>query len=157
MQLAFYFNRERCIGCYACVVACKDWNDVPAGPASWRWVVTQEIGKFPKVRVIHTSLSCNHCAKPLCLLACPVEAISKRIRDGIVLVDQKKCIGCRSCAQECPYGSPQFRTKDGAKMEKCHFCLDRLEEGREPICVVACPVKALEAAPFPKWIDKHGN
>ena len=90
MPMAFHFNQERCIGCYACVVACKDWNDVPAGPASWRRVTTLERGKFPEVRVLHLSMACNHCANAPCIPGCPSGAISKREEDGVVVVDQEK-------------------------------------------------------------------
>lgn len=156
MQMAFYFNQERCIGCYACVVACKDWNDVPAGPASWRRVTTFERGKFPQVKVLHLSMACNHCAHPLCRLACPSGAISKREEDGVVVVDPERCVACRNCEKECPYGSPQFRAEE-AKMEKCDFCLERLAENRAPICVAGCPVRALDAGPLEELRSRYGN
>lgn len=148
MQLGFYFDQQRCTGCYTCVVACKQWNGVPPGPASWRRVSTMEEGRFPQVWVAHMSLSCCHCVKPACIPACPTRAISKREEDGIVLVDQDLCItGCRSCLNACPYDAPQFRDGD-SKMEKCDFCLDRLEAGRKPLCVASCPLRALDAGPM---------
>ena len=145
MQLAFSFDQTRCIGCHTCVVACKDWNDLPAGPVNWRRVDTYEEGKFPDVRVYHVSVSCNHCEKPACLEACPEDAITKREADGVVLIEAEKCTGCRTCESACPYGAIQFRPGDDAKAEKCDFCADRLAVGETPTCVGACPMRALDS------------
>ena len=76
MQIGFYFDQTRCTGCYACVVACKDWHDVPAGPASWIRVETIEKGKFPDLFVAFFTHTCYHCADPACVEACPAGAIS---------------------------------------------------------------------------------
>jgi Fe-S-cluster-containing dehydrogenase component len=82
-----------------------------------------------------------HCEKPACADSCPADAIKKRSQDGIVLVDQSKCIGCHSCLTACPFGAPQF---DGSGvMSKCDYCADRLEAGRQPACVATCPTQAL--------------
>ena len=130
MQLAFYFDQTRCIGCFTCIVACKDWHDVPAGPASWRRVQTIEEGKYPEPFVAFLSTSCYHCAQPACLSACPVDAISKREQDGIVIVDREECLGekCRLCLDVCPYGAPQFGAEPDAKMQKCDLCIERWSE-----------------------------
>lgn len=157
MQLGFFFDQQRCTGCYTCVVACKQWNDVPAGTASWRRVSTIEEGRFPHVWVAHMSVSCCHCMKPACITACPTGAINKRARDGIVLVDQDICIsGCRNCLDACPYDAPQFRAQD-SKMEMCDFCLDRLEAGKKPLCVASCPLRALDAGPMEELAAAHGE
>ena len=88
-QYGFYYDADRCIGCRACVLACKDWNDNEAGESVyWRHVTTVESGKVPNLRLTNQSLSCNHCAQPACMAVCPAKAISKRSEDGIVVVDQ---------------------------------------------------------------------
>ena len=87
MQVGFYFDQTRCPGCYTCVVACKDWHDVPEGPASWRRLVTIEEGEFPDLFVAFLTTSCYHCAQPACAAACPVEALSE---DGI---NKMQCMG----------------------------------------------------------------
>lgn len=157
MQLGFYFDQTRCTGCHTCAVACKQWNGVPAGPASWRRVTTMEAGKFPKVTVAHLSLSCCHCFQPACVAACPASAITKRAEDGIVLVDQSLCVaGCRACLSTCPYESPQFRD-DRSKMEMCDFCLERLEQGQQPLCVVSCPLRALDSGPLEELRERYGE
>ena len=69
-------------------------------------------------------------------------AITKRTEDGIVLVNQNKCTGCRSCATACPFGVPQYGRK--GSMQKCNLCLDRLEQGKQPSCVMTCPGEALK-------------
>lgn len=160
MQMGFYFDQTRCTACYSCVVACKDWHDVPAGPASWRKVTTIEKGKFPDLSVTFLSLSCCHCANPACVAACPVNAISKREEDGIVIVDREKCLGkdqCELCLQACPYEAPQFGAEPNARMQKCDFCLDRLKEGKKPVCVSSCPLRALDSGPLEELTKQYGQ
>ncbi len=91
------WHRSRCTGCYTCVVACKDWYDVPAGPAAWLRVKTIEKGKYPNPFVAYLPTFCYHCAKPGCMDVCPADAITKRAEDGIVVVDQEKCLGRDAC------------------------------------------------------------
>jgi anaerobic dimethyl sulfoxide reductase subunit B len=159
-QLAFHFDQTRCTGCYTCAVACKDWHDVPAGPASWMRVRTIEQGKFPDVFVSFLALACLHCANPACVPACPVNAISKRREDGIVLVNREECLGkdsCGLCLEACSYDAPQFGAEQNAKMQKCGFCLDRWAEGKPPICVAACPTRALDAGRLEEMEAKYGR
>ena len=73
MQMGFYFDQTRCTGCYACMIACKDWHDIPAGPANWMRVLYSEEGKFPKIYVSHLATPCYHCAEPICSFVCPVD------------------------------------------------------------------------------------
>ncbi|MBM3155055.1 MAG: 4Fe-4S dicluster domain-containing protein [Chloroflexi bacterium] len=159
MQLGFYIDQSRCIGCHTCAVACKDWHDIPAGAVNWRRVVTIEKGQYPAVFVAFLSLSCLHCAEPACMSVCPIDAIEKRECDGIVVVNQEACLGkdaCGVCQEACPWGMPQFGTEPDAKMQKCHFCIDRWSERRKPICVEACPVWALDAGPLDELESRHG-
>jgi len=86
-------------------------------------------------------MSCMHCANPACEKVCPTGAIRKRAEDGVVLVDQSRCIGCRYCASACPFGAPQF--EPGGTMIKCDMCPDRLAEGKQPACAATCPTGAL--------------
>ena len=86
--------------------------------------------------------ACNHCQDPACLKACPVNAITKRASDGIVLIDQEKCIGCRYCIWACPYGAPQWN-EGTKKVEKCTMCVDRIDKGLQPACATTCVGKAL--------------
>lgn len=159
MQMGFYFDQTRCTGCFACVVACKDWHDVPAGPASWRRVMTIEKGEYPDLFVAFLSTACYHCVEPGCISACPADAISKRELDGVV-VDREACLGkdnCSLCLEECPYDAPQFGVEENAKMQKCDFCLDRLAQNKKPACVDACPMRALDAGPIEELRVKYGD
>ncbi len=91
MQTGFYFDQTRCTGCFACAIACKDWHDIPAGPASWMRISYREEGRFPVLSVSHLATPCYHCAEPVCSFVCPNEAITKRDEDGIVVVASDKC------------------------------------------------------------------
>ena len=160
MQLTFYFDQTRCNGCFACTVACKNWYDIQAGPVSWRRVSVIEKGTYPNLFVAFLSQSCYHCEKPACIAACPVNAISKHESDGIVIVDRDKCLGAdkcgKTCLDACPYDVPQFGAEENAKMQKCGFCAQRWEEGKLPVCVAACPTRALDAGCSEEIESKYG-
>jgi anaerobic dimethyl sulfoxide reductase subunit B (iron-sulfur subunit) len=160
MQYGFYVDENRCMGCFACVVACKDWHDVPAGPASWIRVKTIEKGGYPNLFVAFLPITCNHCVSPACVSVCPVEAISKRPEDGIVTIDRETCLGkdqCGLCLEACPYDVPQFGVEENARMQKCDLCLDRLKEGKKPICVISCPMQAIEAGSLEELRTQYGD
>lgn len=160
MQMGFYFDQSRCIGCYACTVACKDWHSVSREAANWRRITTLEKGRFPDVTLSHLWVGCYHCLHPACAGVCPVNAIIKREEDGIVMVDREKCLGkgkCSLCNKACPYQIPQFGDEDNAKMQMCNFCIDSFSEGKKPICVDACPMRALDAGPIDQLRGKYGH
>lgn len=146
-QLGFLIDFSRCSGCFACMVACQDEKDLPDS-ISFRHVVKLEKGRYPLVKFSFITLSCLHCGDAPCIIVCPTGAIRKRDEDGIVVVDQNLCIGCHSCALACPFGAPQY--PDGKKMDKCDFCLKRIEAGLEPACVRICPTRAISFGPIEK-------
>jgi anaerobic dimethyl sulfoxide reductase subunit B (iron-sulfur subunit) len=148
------------MGCFACVVACKDWHDVPAGPASWIRLKTVEKGKYPDIFVAFLPTTCCHCENPDCVSACPAEAITKREEDGIVIVDRNACLGkndCGMCLDACPYEAPQFGAEENAKMQKCDLCIERWAEDKKPVCVSSCPIQALDAGPMDELRAKYGD
>lgn len=160
MQYGIYFDQNRCTGCFTCVEACRDWYDVPAGPASWLRVKIIEKGKYPDLFVAFSTAACYHCLKPACIPACPVNAIIKQEEDGIVIVDREACLGkdsCGMCREACPYDAPQFGSEKDAKMQKCNFCVDRWAEGKKPICVDSCPTWALDAGPIDELREQYGD
>jgi anaerobic dimethyl sulfoxide reductase subunit B (iron-sulfur subunit) len=161
MQMGFYFDQTRCTGCGACQVACKDWHDVPPGPAGWMRVLYSEKGEFPNVFVSYLAAPCWHCEQPVCADACPPGAITKRESDGIVLVDPGLCLGkdeCGAkCLKACPYDAPRFTDEENAKMQKCNLCVDRLAQGKDPSCVEACYTRALEAGDIEELRKAHGT
>ncbi|MFC2010883.1 4Fe-4S dicluster domain-containing protein [Chloroflexota bacterium] len=90
--------------------------------------------------------------------ACQNKAVYKEEKYGAVLIDPEKCQGDRRCWKACPYGAPQFQSDNpGTKMSKCTMCIDRLEEGRMPICVESCPMRALDFGPLEDLTIKYGN
>ena len=135
------FNKTKCIGCRACQVSCKMENNVPPG-LSYRWVVERWGGAYPNPTLTPTSMACFHCKDPACLKACPVDAITKNA-NGVVLIDADLCVGCRYCEWACPYGAPQFDELAGI-MRKCTLCIQRLEQGLKPACVMTCVGEALD-------------
>ena len=156
-QLAFYFDQGRCTGCQTCVVACKDWNQLKPGPATYRELHDTEEGIFPNANVFMTIYSCNHCEHPACVDACGYQAIYKRSKDGIVVINTELCQGAGACKSACPYGAPQFPSDlqeaptlpldtptKGHKATKCTMCWDRVEEGLVPACVGSCLARAMD-------------
>jgi anaerobic dimethyl sulfoxide reductase subunit B (iron-sulfur subunit) len=160
-QLGFYFDQTRCTGCYACAVACKDWYDIDQEPVKWMRVTPIEYGKFPDLFAAYMVSPCYHCLNPPCMLACPEDAILKREIDGIVFVDQTKCVGknnCKNpCLKACLWNVPQFGVEENPKMQKCNLCMERIETGQRPVCVEACPMLALDAGPIDQLKEKYGN
>lgn len=164
-QLAFYFDAGACINCKACQIACKDKNNNPIG-INYRRVVEYGGGNWVhhpvhKNLVIPTnffgysiSSACMHCQKPICVEVCPSKAMHKR-EDGIVLVDQSKCLGCRLCEQACPYGAPQFNEEKGV-MSKCDMCQDLMANNEKPACVASCPQRALDVGELSELQAKYG-
>jgi NADPH-dependent glutamate synthase beta subunit-like oxidoreductase len=105
-QIGFYCDQTRCTGCDACVIACKQWHDIPPGPASWMRIQTIEEGHFPNVYLGFLPSRCLNCENAPCVTACPVDAIAKRQGDGIVLVDTEQCLGRDACGHDCSNACP---------------------------------------------------
>jgi anaerobic dimethyl sulfoxide reductase subunit B (iron-sulfur subunit) len=157
-QYGFFFDQSRCISCYTCAVACKDWNDVPPGPVKWLRMFEWEKGVFTSVRVNTLFAPCYHCENPVCVDACPNGALYKEEKYGAVLVDKEKCKGTRRCWIKCPYGAPQFETDEpGVKMSMCTMCIDRLEQGEMPVCVMSCTMRALDFDTLENLAQKYGT
>jgi len=138
-------DQERCIGCEACSVACRIENNASA---FWIRVETQNVsqkdipeGKFPDLRMDFLPRLCNHCEKPPCVDACPVEALVKR-KDGPVVLNEGLCTKCQACLTACPYNSI-FYNREKDLVEKCNLCAQRIDQGLEPFCVVCCEGQAL--------------
>ena len=143
---AFLFDATRCIDCRACMVACSVENNI-AMDKTRIWVAGIGLkGEYPRLERASMVYHCMHCAAPDCLSACPVGAYNKR-DDGLVLYNAKKCIGCRYCMNACPFGVPHFDFDkgliEGAFIDKCTMCPQRIDIGLEPACVATCPTDAL--------------
>lgn len=135
------------MGCYACMIACKQENDLPSlkdavpgtmGFSFIRVESTGPAGEYPDLSgFYYEPIPCMHCAEPPCIPACPTEAIYKRDSDGIVLIDEDACTGCEVCLAACPYGAIYMDAeRDIAR--KCTFCVDLADQGKVPACVDAC-------------------
>ncbi len=156
-QHGFFIDLSRCTGCNGCVIACKEWHRAATGAVKWMRVHQWEEGSFPRISVNVMPMLCFHCESPRCLKACPREAIYKEEKYGAVLVDANKCTGERKCWSACPYGAPQFESDERGKMSKCTMCIDRLERGDKPICVLSCSLRALEFGPMDELKAKYGD
>lgn len=159
-RFAMVIDLKKCIGCNACVVACKSEHNVPNN-IFLTVVLEKEVGQFPASNRIFLPVLCNHCGHPVCVDVCPTGASYQR-EDGIVLIDQDECIGCKACIIACPYdsrswvkdnrivfpdGETIFENPAVPKCQKyvpvkCDFCAHRVEKGLNPACVEVCPVQA---------------
>lgn len=156
-------DSTKCIGCKRCMSACKRWNKLKIDRAEEltdretdltgnTWVVvnlTRDSKNRENLYYLHWA--CQHCVKPACAGACPVTAI-KKLPEGPVVIDEKKCIGCRYCYQSCPYKVPRFDFEKRIT-RKCTLCYDRIPQVA-PACVAACPVIALEFGPRDEILKK---
>ncbi|MEZ0469063.1 4Fe-4S dicluster domain-containing protein [Luteimonas salinilitoris] len=172
-KMGLVIDLDTCVGCHACATSCKEWNaggiagpltdEQPYGKApSGVWfnrVHSYEVAasgaaeaepaasETPPAMTLHFPRSCLHCETPACVTVCPTGASYKRAEDGIVLVDEDKCIGCKLCSWACPYGAREYSEVEGV-MKKCTLCVDRIyneqldESERVPACVQACPTRA---------------
>lgn len=162
----FLLDLHRCVGCGACVLACRIENG-RVREAAWRRVLPLNLARRAGGPTYSLSVACHHCEEPACLKACPARAYEKRA-DGIVIHHEARCLGCRYCEMACPFGTPQYDAAPGV-VSKCHLCAHRLDAGRAPACVSACPTGALRhlvhgAAPpgracrlVPGFADPAGN
>jgi formate dehydrogenase iron-sulfur subunit len=147
IKQAFLFDATRCIDCRACMVACSVENQIPVNKTRI-WVSGAGIqGEYPNLERATMVYHCMHCEEPDCASACPVGAWTKR-PDGPVLYNPDVCIGCRYCMNACPFGVPHFDWDkgiiEGAFIDKCTMCPQRIDNGQEPACVATCPTDALE-------------
>ena len=161
-KLGLVIDLDTCVGCHACVVACKGWNTENYGAplsdqdpygANPSGTVLNRVHSFEAyfddapAQIIHFPRSCLHCEDAPCVTVCPTGASYKREEDGIVLVNEADCMGCGLCAWACPYGAREMDAKAGV-MKKCTLCVDRIynenlqEVDRVPACVRTCPAGA---------------
>ncbi|MXU66498.1 4Fe-4S dicluster domain-containing protein [Oceanomicrobium pacificus] len=161
-SLGLVIDLDTCVGCHACVVACKEWNTgaygaplsdqdaygaAPSGTFLNRVHSYEVTPADAPAMVVHFPKSCLHCSDAPCVTVCPTGASYKRVEDGIVLVNESDCIGCGLCAWACPYGAREMDRAAGV-MKKCTLCVDRIyndtlpEEDRVPSCVRTCPAGA---------------
>ena len=162
-QYGFYFDSERCTGCKTCELACKDYKDLGTD-VNFRRIYEYTGGAWNQqsngcwhqdVFAYYMSISCNHCANPACTAVCPTGAMHKN-EDGFVIVNEETCIGCRYCHMACPYDAPQYDAQKG-HMTKCDGCYSRVKAGQKPICVDACPLRALDFALIDELRAKYGE
>lgn len=132
-------DARKCIGCMSCVAACKAENNVPLGYTRTR-VEDGERGSYPSSHRFFVAQTCNHCESPPCIPVCPVDA-TFRNADGLVVIDQKKCIACGLCVKSCPYGARYINPVVNAA-DKCDYCESRRKDGLQPACVEVCPTNA---------------
>ncbi|PKP74236.1 MAG: (Fe-S)-binding protein [Alphaproteobacteria bacterium HGW-Alphaproteobacteria-6] len=161
-KLGLVIDLDTCVGCQACVTACKGWNDQghgaplsdqdargadPSGTFLNRVHSYEVTPPDAAARIVHFPRSCLHCDNAPCVTVCPTGASYKRAADGIVLVNEDACIGCGLCAWACPYGARELDAAAGV-MKKCTLCVDRIdnatlaEQDRVPACVRTCPTGA---------------
>lgn len=138
-RYALLIDSKKCLNCKACVVTCRAEYHVPLEHSRNR-INEEHRGTWPDLAATFEPEQCHHCANPSCVRVCPTGASYQR-DDGIVLIREEDCIGCRYCMIACPYEARFFREDKGV-VEKCTLCVGRLDRGKQPACVETCPSKA---------------
>jgi len=153
---AMLIDLTRCIGCEACVWACKESNGLPreTGVAKLSATTWSALERHQGVAVRR---QCMHCLEPACASVCPVGALSKSAA-GPVVYDAGKCIGCRYCMVGCPFGVPKYEWSSNLPtVKKCLFCFERQAEGLQPACAEACPTGATLFGDRDALLDEAGR
>lgn len=148
--MGLLYDSSRCIGCKACVVACREHAGLPAEGTLWdqqtelsghRLTVIKLGG--PPGEPAFVKQQCMHCLEPGCVSACMIGALKKR-EHGAVTYDADLCVGCRYCQIACPFGVPKFEFDSATpKIRKCELCVDRIAQGLQPACTAVCPRQAV--------------
>jgi Fe-S-cluster-containing dehydrogenase component len=139
-RMAIAFDLDKCLGCHACVVACRQQNHLPAGSTRNKVLrigpsTVSSKDTPPHLEMYFLPLLCQHCESPRCVQVCPTGAAVQR-KDGVVLIDKVRCINCRFCVTACPYGQIYYNEED--VIEKCTLCVDLTDHGQKPACVKVC-------------------
>lgn len=157
-RVGMLLDPELCTGCRACQVACKLWNKLEFVPTEntgsyenppslgkdvWRRIKFIELGEGDGFKWLFKQERCLHCTNATCVTVCPAPGALTYQEQGIVHLDQNKCIGCRFCEQTCPFEIPQYDPVT-QKAYKCTFCIDRVTNGLQPSCAASCPTGAIE-------------
>jgi formate dehydrogenase iron-sulfur subunit len=173
-RMGFFTDTTTCIGCKACEVACKQWNDLPAdgsvfrhggsydhtgelSAATWRHVRFVELDNLVDAAArpfgdwVFMSDVCKHCTNAGCLDACPTGALIRTEFETVVL-QPDVCNGCGYCVSACPFGVVDRVHEDG-RAGKCTLCYDRLEDGLEPACAKACPTDSIQFGPYDELVE----
>jgi molybdopterin-containing oxidoreductase family iron-sulfur binding subunit len=132
---------DKCTGCQACTTACAMENNRLPGE-NWQDVLFYSEGSYPNVNMKWFPRPCMHCENPSCVSACPTRATYKDPDGGFVLIDWNKCIGCKACMVACPWGAEQWNPRT-EKAVKCDLCMDRLDQGLQPVCGTVCTTQCL--------------
>ncbi len=171
--VGFFTDTSICIGCKACEVACKEWNQLPGHKPSFldsfdntgkldeqNWRHVQFLDRVPDAPVtpgngrpwLMMSDVCKHCKQASCMEVCPTGAIIRTEFDT-VFIQQDVCNGCRYCIAACPFGVIGFSEETGT-VHKCTFCYDRLQAGKTPACAQACPTQSIQFGPLSEMQKK---
>jgi formate dehydrogenase iron-sulfur subunit len=170
MSKAVLIDTTKCIGCRACQVACKSWNDLKGEKTvfSETWSNPRFLSSNQYNRIIFREIArpdgqvewhfisrrCMHCNDPACASVCPVGALEK-MREGPVVYDDGKCIGCRYCMMACPFQIPKFEWGSAVPLvRKCDFCVERQAIGLAPSCVTTCPTGTLLLGERPQLLKE---
>ena len=160
-KMGLLITPELCIGCRACQVACKSWNQLPGdktvnsggyenpnnlNPHLYNKIRYMEVpSEKDPLRWLFVNQRCMHCEDAGCMKICPSPGALYRTAEGAVAFNQDRCIGCRFCSAGCPFDIPRYDER--GKVTKCHLCFDRISNKMAPACAKTCPTEAIKYGP----------